>query len=602
VHSTSRVPVVCLSLEMWLPCILLISILFVLTKGKYGNESPSTVLIFTKEQEYLAYPLPHCCGTILSQDTVITAANCFGTGTVHANNFFLVAGDLQSYLYSGPNTTDSRYSYKSQYSPQKIDMEKIIIHPHYIEGNKEVDLAIIKLSTKLETNSDVEIARLPPPGAKHEGKSVEFTYLVVGENVEIPERGLPKVELEKETLTGHDGCLDYYEIAHTSRGVQQYLGGSGAIFTGWSSPLMYGMFVSGSTLCKIGHVLPWVYREAGVSPAYEIFLDDQDYDDYLSNTQENPFIPKPGIDDKYLYLNPTQILHLPSFEQLPCKQHFPNELHGASAAVVPYHGVDRLMICGGQIGFPQRRGCLILTESGWQKSSNTFERAAALSSKLADGSWLVTGGFMRRGPSVTSSKLYYNDEWTDSISLPYEIRSFCQVSVGNQTFVIGGFMDVGTSNYVLVLNKDSVTELPHNLTYPRAFHACVEWGGQIYVIGGLQLDDDGNTQHIVPTVEVYNPSTPDLGWFTGPELPHGLLGANAVVHEDTLYLVGGQTSVIRLEQSPDYNTAVFKLDKDGEEWKILPGVSVMAGIMGRGMPFTLDQHAPVVDGNTLHCF
>ena len=55
-----------------------------------------------------------------------------------------------------------------------------------------------------------------------------------------------------------------------------------------------------------------------------------------------------GIDDKYLYLNPAQILHLPSFDQLPCKQHFPNEIHGASAAVVPYHGVDHLMICGGQ--------------------------------------------------------------------------------------------------------------------------------------------------------------------------------------------------------------------------------------------------------------
>ena len=268
VHSTSRVQVFWLSLKMWLPCILLISTMLFLTKGHYGNESPSTVLIFTREQEYLAFPLPHCCGTILSQDTVITAANCFGTGTFHIDNFFLVAGDLQTYLYSGPNTTDSRYSYRSQYSPQKIGMEKILIHPHYSEGHKEVDLAIIKLSTKLETNSDVGIARLPPQGAKHEGKSVEFTYLVVSENVEIPERGLPFVELEKETLTGHEGCLDYYEIPHNSQehgsGVQQYLAGSGAIFTGWSSPLLYGLFVSGSTLCKIEHVLPWVYREAGV--------------------------------------------------------------------------------------------------------------------------------------------------------------------------------------------------------------------------------------------------------------------------------------------------------------------------------------------------
>ena len=205
---------------------------------------------------------------------------------------------------------------------------------------------------------------------------------------------------------------------------------------------------------------------------------------------------------------------------------------------------------------------------------------------------------------MTSSKLYYNDEWTDSISLPSRILLYCQVSVGNQTFVIGGILHhkAETLNSVLVLNKDSVTELPHNLTYPRGGHACVEWGGLIYVIGGIQYNFDEDTQHIiVPTVEVYNPSTPDLGWFAGPELPHGLLGATAVVHKDNLYLVGGQRDVVRREQSPD-NTAVFKLDKDDDEWKTLPGVTVMAGNTGRMMPFTMDQHAPVVDGNTLHCF
>ena len=120
----------------------------------------------------------------------------------------------------------------------------------------------------------------------------------------------------------------------------------------------------------------------------------------------------------------------------------------------------------------------------------------------------------------------------------------------------------------------------------------MEWDGQIYVIGGFQHNVDEDTLHIFPTVEVYNPSTPDLGWFPGPELPYGLVGAIAVVHKDNLYLVGGQ--------SPDYNTAVFKLDDD--EWKTLPGVTVMAGITSRMMPFTMDQHAPVVDGNTLHCF
>ena len=231
----------------------------------------------------------------------------------------MVAGDLQSYLYSQPNTTDSSYGYKSHNSPQMKGIEKIIIHPNYNNRSENVDLAILKLSTKLETNSDVEIAQLPPPGAKYEGNSAKFTYLVVAENVEIPERPLPFVELESETLTGHTGCLDYYEIPPKSNkygsGVGQYLPGAGAIVhipwtIPWSAPLMYGMFVSGSTWCKIEYALPWIFREAGVryvtyiirkkcilkipSPAYEIFLDEKIFDDFLKNTQEEPAVATPG--------------------------------------------------------------------------------------------------------------------------------------------------------------------------------------------------------------------------------------------------------------------------------------------------------------------
>merc|ERR1719320_1475377 len=72
-----------------------------------------------------------------------------------------------------------------------------------------------------------------------------------------------------------------------------------------------------------------------------------------------------------------QILHLPSFEQLPCKQHFPDEVTDAYAAVVPYDGVDHLMICKGSHYWS---GCLVLTESGWKTSTNNFHRSKGVSS------------------------------------------------------------------------------------------------------------------------------------------------------------------------------------------------------------------------------
>ena len=247
-------------------------------------------------------------------------------------------------------------------------------------------------------------------------------------------------------------------------------------------------------------------------------------------------------------------------------------------------------------------------------------RSKGVSSTLGDGGWLITGGYShgtrRDGTGTTPSIVYYDGEWTESVSLPDDFRGYCQVSVGNETFFIGGMMTSsgGMTSYVWVHHKDIVTELPHNLTTPRTDHACVEFGGLIYVMGGVQYNVETRTHHMLNSVEVYNPATPDLGWLVGPPLPKELLGAHAVVHEDNLYVVGGRTDMIdiySLYLIDKFNTAVFKLAMDDDEWKILPGVTIQpwcgtcaAKSYSEQNPKEqpLDHNAPVVDGNLLHCF
>ena len=126
------------------------------------------------------------------------------------------------------------------------------------------------------------------------------------------------------------------------------------------------------------------------------------------------------------------------------------------------------------------------------------------------------------------------------------------------------------TSYVWVQHKDIVTELPHKLMTPRIGHACVDFGGQIYVMGGFQFNFETGARHMLNSVEVYNPATPDLGWLVGPHLPKELNGAHAVVHEDNLYVVGGRTDM-RMDFPPlidMFNTAVFKLAKDDDLRKI----------------------------------
>ena len=57
-----------------------------------------------------------------------------------------------------------------------------------------------------------------------------------------------------------------------------------------------------------------------------------------------------------------------------------------------------------------------------------------------------------------------------------------------------------------------------------------------------------------------------------------------------------------------FNTAVFQLAKDADQWKILPGVTIQpwcgtcAPKPFNAKELPLDHNAPVVDGNSLHCF
>ena len=137
--------------------------------GGSPRPMPTAVLIMINIDENTTNS---CAGTILSEEIVLSAGHCFDAPGSYANVTTIVAGvsDLRNYLTGAPNIA------------QVFNVTQVIIHPHYrhVDGEPEEqeeliwDLAIIKLGSNMtiETNPNMEIAKLPPPGMRHIGEKV----------------------------------------------------------------------------------------------------------------------------------------------------------------------------------------------------------------------------------------------------------------------------------------------------------------------------------------------------------------------------------------------------------------------------------------------
>jgi len=287
------------------------------------------------------------------------------------------------------------------------------------------------------------------------------------------------------------------------------------------------------------------------------------------------------------------------FEPYECKGHEPTGvLIGATGAVVTYNGTDTLMVCGGMLA-----ECSVWTRDGWliseKVNSEKLERTNAASSFLADGRWLVSGGlemYCRRTKNCpfhshrSDRTLYatntYSDEdgWVDHVKLPTFLTQHCQVTVGSKTYVIGG-LRWKRSDKIYMLSDGKWTLLEHRLKDKKISHACVEWGGLIYIIGGDGDDYCKNCQ----SVEVFNPEDPGSeDEMDIPQLPYQMWNMQALVHQDVLYAFGGREIY--------YNAVsrVYKLVRGATQWDVVPGAWYQAK---ERQIFP----APVISSKAMHC-
>ena len=118
--------------------------------------------------------------------------------------------------------------------------------------------------------------------------------------------------------------------------------------------------------------------------------------------------------------------------------------------------------------------------------------------------------------------------------------------------IAGGRESGGAVARTLVMDGESWTEVS-SMVQKRQFHACAEFSGNIYSIGGETAAGD-----LLSSVEIYDPTTQE--WSEGPELPEGIKTGQAFTYQSSLYLLAG-------EGAGGTNTQIFKLSASGLDWE-----------------------------------
>ena len=132
-----------------------------------------------------------------------------------------------------------------------------------------------------------------------------------------------------------------------------------------------------------------------------------------------------------------------------------------------------------------------------------------------------------------------------------------QVLLDGSVYITGGF---GGGNRTLMLGTEGWEELA-SMNQARAYHACIEHQGKLWVIGG----EDGDPY--LDSVEIFDPATEVCQ--PGPSLPVTITSVQAVSWGGSIWVLGGFTGY------PTSNDKVFRLGEAGQTWEdtgiIVPG-------------------------------
>ena len=161
-------------------------------------------------------------------------------------------------------------------------------------------------------------------------------------------------------------------------------------------------------------------------------------------------------------------------------------------------------------------------------------------SSMINGKMAIFGG--GQTASFNSSQIITpNSNVIKTGKLPQPRSDATAVTIKNTTYIIGGYNGKSSDSQVLTTTNGTSFHDYGNLPTPVRYAAVASLNNLIYIFGGLAASGQniGNPLKTIQIINTTNHTIQQVSW----QLPMPLEGASAVVLNNVIYLVGGQSNV-----------------------------------------------------------
>ncbi len=161
---------------------------------------------------------------------------------------------------------------------------------------------------------------------------------------------------------------------------------------------------------------------------------------------------------------------------------------------------------------------------------------------LINGKMAIMGG--GQTTSVNTAELVSPTTGILNKSYLPQLRSdSTAVNVGSTTYIIGGYNGTNADPKILITTNGTSFKDYGSLPIPVRYAAATSLNGIIYIFGGISASNNSNSTPL-STVQIINTKSHKI-YKANWKLPMPLEGASAVVLNNELFLVGGQSNKIQ---------------------------------------------------------
>lgn len=189
----------------------------------------------------------------------------------------------------------------------------------------------------------------------------------------------------------------------------------------------------------------------------------------------------------------------------------------------------------------------------WETKTSMLTTRGSLQANVVDNKIYLIGGFTSDNSSFGASTLSVNevydpvtDTWTQKVSSPFAIYGYASAVIDHKIYFICGSNDgqITALNQIYDTQTDTWTMGTSAPTYFMSGYAVATTGVMVpklvYVFNQPATKTAANSNVPLYSNQIYDPKTDS--WMAGADLPTNRADFAVAVVNDTIYVIGGQTS------------------------------------------------------------